>query len=144
MWKFRSAKSLSHPVDIGLSSEAAILSGLVKRGLRVLVPFGENQRYDLVVDDDGDFYRAQCKTGRLRDGVVRFSTQSVRSNMSGSVARRYDGDADIFIVFCPENDRIYVVPVSGCSRREMCLRVEPSRNNQVVGVNMAADYELPA
>jgi hypothetical protein len=35
-----------HPVDVGLRSEAAILSELVRRGYSVLLPFGVNQRYD--------------------------------------------------------------------------------------------------
>jgi hypothetical protein len=36
----------------------------VRRGYSVLLPFGVNQRYDLVLDLDGRFVRAQCKTGR--------------------------------------------------------------------------------
>jgi hypothetical protein len=44
-----------HPVDIGHRAEAAILVELVKRGYRVLLPFGVNQRYDLVLDCGGQF-----------------------------------------------------------------------------------------
>jgi hypothetical protein len=64
----------SHPVDVGLRTEAAILAELVRRGYQVLVPFGTNQRYDLVLDMDGKFVRVQGKTGRLRSGVISFST----------------------------------------------------------------------
>jgi PD-(D/E)XK endonuclease len=45
--------------------------------MTVLLPFGVNQRYDLVLDLDGHLVKAQCKTGRLRKGVVSFSTRSV-------------------------------------------------------------------
>jgi hypothetical protein len=34
----------SHPVDVGQTTEAIILSELVKRGHNVLVPFGTNHR----------------------------------------------------------------------------------------------------
>jgi hypothetical protein len=30
------------------------------------MPFGENTRYDLVIDDRGTFSRVQCKTTSLR------------------------------------------------------------------------------
>jgi PD-(D/E)XK endonuclease len=38
-----------HPVDVGHRAEAAILAELAQRGYRVLLPFGVNQRYDLVL-----------------------------------------------------------------------------------------------
>ena len=70
--RLKAPEPSSHPVDVGLRTEAAILAELVQRGYQVLVPFGVNQRYDLVLDIEGEFVRAQCKTGRLRDGVIRF------------------------------------------------------------------------
>ena len=69
-----------HPVDVGERSEAIILAELVKRGYRVLIPYGTNHRYDIVINVGGRFLRAQCKTGRLRDGVIRFATASTRAN----------------------------------------------------------------
>jgi PD-(D/E)XK endonuclease len=41
-------------------------------GFAVLLPFGENTRYDLVVDDGAELRRVQCKTGRLYKGAIRF------------------------------------------------------------------------
>jgi hypothetical protein len=58
----------SHPVDIGLRSETTILAALVELGYDVLVPWGFNRRYDYVIDLGREVIRAQCKTGRLRDG----------------------------------------------------------------------------
>ena len=130
-----------HPVDVGLRTEAAILSELVRRGYKVLVPFGVNQRYDLVLDIEGQFVRAQCKTGRLRNGGVRFSTRSVLANRTRIAFRDYDGEAEIFLVYCEETGGLYVVPVNEAPKCEMCLRIGPCR--QELGVNMASDYELP-
>jgi hypothetical protein len=58
-----------HPVDVGLRSEAAIVSELLRRGYYVLEPRGFNHRYDLVIDTGERFLRVQCKTGRLRNGT---------------------------------------------------------------------------
>jgi hypothetical protein len=133
-----------HPVDVGHRTEGAILSELVRPGYGVLVPFGVNQRYDLVIDMGGRFLRAQCKTGRLRGGVVEFRTRSVRSNTMRTIMRGYEGEADIFLVYCPDTGRIYSVPVEEAPRGQMCLRVEPTANGQVHGVRWAENYELPA
>jgi hypothetical protein len=116
----------------------------VRRGYHVLVPFGVNQRYDLVIDLEGTFLRAQCKTGRLRDCVIVFSTQSIRANTRRVICRGYQGEAELFIVYCPDTDGVYVVPVETASTGHMHLRVEPTSNRQVQGINWARDFELPA
>jgi PD-(D/E)XK endonuclease len=133
----------SHPVDVGLRTEAAILAELVRRGYHVLLPFGTNQRYDVVLEMDGEFIRAQCKKGRLRNGVVRFPSRSVRSNSNGSFFRGYSGEIEIFLVYCPETNQIYAVPVDDVPATDGWLRVDPTRNGQKEGVRWARDYELP-
>jgi PD-(D/E)XK endonuclease len=136
-------KLTDHPVDVGQRTEAAILSELVRRGYSVLLPFGVNQRYDLVLDLDGKFVRAQCKTGRLRGGSIEFSPRSVRANRSGVFTRSYQGDVEIFLVHCPQVDRIYAVPVEETPRSHMALRLKPARNGQARRTHPAEKYELP-
>ena len=131
-------------MDVGLRSEAAILSELVRRGYAVLLPLGVNQRYDLVLDIGGRLVKAQCKTGRLRAGAVTFSTRSIVTSKTRNVFRGYVGEADVFLVFCPATDGIYVVPVDEAPKTQMHLRVDGCRNRQREGVNWARDYELPA
>jgi hypothetical protein len=134
----------NHPVDVGQRTDGAILSALVQRGYSLLVPFGVNQRYDLVIDQGGRFVRAQCKTGRLVDGAVRFRTRSVQANTRRAITRGYSGEADVFLVYCPETGRVYSVPVDQAPRRSMHLRVDPTVNAQTERLNWARDYELPA
>jgi PD-(D/E)XK endonuclease len=110
----------------------------------VLTPCGFNHRYDLVLDVDGEFVRVQCKTGRLRRGAVHFNSESVRSNSTTAIRRPYDGEADIFLVHCPDTDEIYAVPVADAPRRSVTLRVDPTANSQAKGVRWASDYVLPA
>jgi hypothetical protein len=130
-------------VDVGLRSEAAVMSRLVQRGHCVLLPFGVNQRYDMVIESEGQFLTAQCKTGRLRNGVIIFSSQSVQSNMSGTRVRSYAGEVDLFVVYCPDNHGVYVIPAEDVPTTGMFLRVDPPRNGQNKRVRWARDYELP-
>ena len=68
--------SVAHPKDVGDRTQLCVMVALRELGYAVSVPFGENTRYDLVVDDGETLQRVQCKTGRLRGGAVRFATCS--------------------------------------------------------------------
>lgn len=141
----RQPTSSTHPVEIGLKTEAAVTARLLRRGFKVLQPCGFNHRYDLVLDLDGEFVRVQIKTGRLRRGRVVFKTSSVTSNTHGSASRCYDAaDIDVFLVYCEETDGIYAVPVAQASRGEMCLRVARTGNGQEAGIRWASEYAVPA
>jgi PD-(D/E)XK endonuclease len=45
------SKTMEHPKAKGDRSTLAIMLALSEAGYKVLVPFGENTRYDLVIDD---------------------------------------------------------------------------------------------
>jgi hypothetical protein len=141
-----SPKELSrHPVDVGERSEAIIFAQLVKRGHQVLIPYGTNHRYDIVIDVGGRFLRAQCKTGRLRRGVIEFATQSTRANTRGVFHAPYDADQiDLFLVYCPDTDRVYAVGVDEVGSGAGFLRVDPTANGQAKRIRWASDHELPA
>ena len=116
------------------------MAALLRAGKVVLKPFGDNQRYDLVVDEDGKFIRIQCKTGRVQKGSIVFSTCS--TNWSTKVRRDYRGQIDLFAVYSPELDKTYLVPVDVVGLREGFLRLEAAKNGQVKGIRLAADFEL--
>jgi PD-(D/E)XK endonuclease len=134
-----------HPKDVGDKTTLAVMLALRMAGLKVLVPFGENTRYDLVVDEGMRFARIQCKTGRLRRGAIQFNVCSTYGHHQrpGNVRRGYDGEIDYFAVFCPDNDGVYLVPFGELQvRTQAALRVEPSRNRQTRNVRLAGDYEV--
>src|SRR6185295_6493361 len=130
-----------NPKAIGERSEGQIMSRLLRTGRTVLKPFGDNQRYDLVIDEGDRFVRVQCKTGRLRDGAVRFATCSSYAHR-GLGRRDYRGQADVFAVYCPGTDRCYLVPVDAVGEKGCSLRVNKSRNGQAKNIRLAADFEL--
>jgi len=119
--------SMEHPKAIGDRSTLAIMAAFDLAGYIVSVPFGENTRYDLVVDDGGCLSRVQCKTGRLREGAVRFNTCSVYAHHPNPKvhSRHYRDEVDSFAVYCPENGAVYLIPISDLpSRRTASLRVD--------------------
>jgi hypothetical protein len=124
----------------GNATEAAVLNALVARNFDVLIPFGQGQPYDLVAHFPSEnFLRIQCKTGRLVDGCVAFNS---RSTDHGRGRRPYLGLADVFGVFFPPTETVYVVPVQEALGFCVRLRLGPARNNQKRGIRFAADYEI--
>lgn len=118
---------------------------LSEAGLDVSVPFGENTRYDLVLDCDGTLTRVQCKTGRLRDGTIHFATASTyRHHVSPKTIRRdYRGEIDAFAVYCPDTGGVYMIPIGDVrTRAGAYLRVAPARNSQRRGVRLAESYRI--
>ncbi len=126
---------------VGNIAEAQVLAALVKRGETVLLPYGDNERYDMVIDDDGNFLRVQCKNGRYKDGCITFSTCSSQVHM-GNGRYDYRGEAEFFGVYCRHTDKAYLVPVDEVGTGASRLRVEPTKNGQKKRVRMASDYEL--
>lgn len=108
----------------------------------MLKAFGDNQRYDLVIDEGDRFIKVQCKTGRLRNGAVIFPTCSSYAHR-GHGRRDYRGQVDFFAVYCAETDRCYMVPVTAVGIRGCSLRIDQSRNGQAKNIRLAAEFELP-
>jgi len=125
----------------GDQTEGIVLAALLCLGKSVLLPFGENHRYDLVVEDGERFLRVQCKTGRLRDGVIKFNTASTHGHRGGARVS-YRGQVDLFGVYCPDTGKTYFVPVMDVGAAEGYLRVDPARSGRKKGVKYAADFEM--
>ncbi|HEY5660936.1 MAG TPA: group I intron-associated PD-(D/E)XK endonuclease [Gaiellaceae bacterium] len=136
---------MEHPKDKGDRTTLAVLLALRACGYAVLVPFGENTRYDLVIDDGGSLSRVQCKTGRLRAGAVWFSVCSCYGHhlRPGQARRDYRGQVEYFGVHCPDTEMVYLVPIEHLDVKTVAaLRVDPPKNAQRLRVRDAARYEI--
>jgi PD-(D/E)XK endonuclease len=134
---------------MGERSEAMIIAKLLEVGYSVLTPFGDNGRYDLVIEDaDGNFYRIQCKTGWMENegAYIEFATASTyyhtRAGRTGYGRKDYQGQIDYFAVYCPETKGAYLVPIDHVGTTNAKLRLVPTKNKQEKNVRWAKDYEL--
>jgi hypothetical protein len=130
--------------QIGETSRWQIIAALDRRGKQMLLPVGDHLRYDLAIDDQGTILRVQCKTGRLRNGAVTFATCSIdsRSQQGKCIRRSYQGEIELFGVYCPDNGRCYLVPVREVASFVGYLRIDPPRNGQKTRILWAEDYEI--
>lgn len=125
--------------DIGNISEAKILAACVEQGWTVLLPFGENEPYDLVIERGRGFERLQVKTGKVygaESRVIKFNACSVNLRKGVYVRTDYGEKADLFAVYVPPPDEAtYLVPVRYVGKREGRLRLDPTLNGQATSLD---------
>jgi len=129
-----------HKKDKGDLTELKVATRLVELGHTVLEPYGENDRYDIVFEDENEnFQRVQCKTPKSKNGErLQIRTCSV----SGGKTYTYHGQVDYFATYSKETGECYLVPfeeVENC-HHSFHLRIELPKNGQEC--RMAKDFVL--
>lgn len=119
-------------------AEAFITFLLKKRGFNVLIPWGEDIRYDLVTEKNGVFKRIQVKYVTPKDGVLEVV---MRSFNNYNVIYYSPKDVDIIAAYSSQENKVYFIPVDGKNRKVYKLRLLPTRNNQKKRIVMASRYE---
>ena len=125
---------------LGAQTELQCLTYLHGLGYDVSVPWGDNARYDLVLDVNHKLYKIQVKTAHQKDeGVYVIQTRSTYVNSQGNRTAEYTSDdVDYFATFI--NDKCYLIPLSETSKREKVLRFVKPKNNQTKGITFAQEY----
>src|SRR5262249_7920557 len=95
--------------------------------------------YDLIVDLGPVFLRVQCKRAWPSKGCLAFNA---RSTDHGRGRGTYEGLADIFGVYFPPTEAVYLIPIDAATGLQGRFRLEPARNNQRKGIRLAADYAI--
>ena len=100
----------------GLVTELQCQTYFTSLGYNVLVPLGEDCRYDMIVDFNGILERIQVKTCHINDNNtgIEFSTRSTRVNTQENIQRQYSKEEiDYFATFY--DGKCYLVKVEECS-----------------------------
>lgn len=129
--------------DIGDLGELSAAKKLISQGKSVSFPFGDNERYDLIIDNGEELKKAQVRKGVERDGYIVFKCYSNHRN-SGNIKRESFDEAEIdcFLVWHREENNIYEIPIEETPKTEMRLRLSNPSNNQSKKVNWAENYLL--
>lgn len=134
---------------LGERSQAIIIYRLLEAGYNILTPYGDNTRYDLVIEDaDGKFWRVQCKTGWIESegAYIEFATASsyyhTKAGRTGHGRKDYRGQVEYFAVYCPDTGKVYLVPVDHVGTTNARLRLMETGNKQSKNIRWAKDYEL--
>lgn len=122
-------------------TEAMVIYELASRGYAISIPFGDNQKYDLIVDDDGALHRIQCKTAWTTSfGTIRFNTHSQTTRGGEYHQTTYFGDIDAFAVWYPTNRQMYWIDINDAPASQMDLRYDACIDHP--SINWAEEFEL--
>lgn len=127
----------------GNITEIECMLAFLKRGYKVSVPYGEDCRYDLVVDINNKLYRIQCKTSHaLEDPTAgfKFKTKSVVITTHGVKESQYS-ETEIDYFATVYEGQCYLIPVEEC-KNEKTLRYRYPDNGQKKSISLAVDYQL--
>jgi len=122
----------------GYIAELAIAAKLIQNGWRVLIPYGENQQYDLVAEKNNKFIRIQAKYCTPKNGVLNVNC---RSSNNWSVLHYTSKEIDLIAVYNPKGEEVYFIPVSKINHSLFKIRIEPTKNKQKLKIHSANDFE---
>lgn len=122
----------------GDTAEAYVAYILKQKGFNVLIPWGEDVRYDLVSEKDGIFKRIQVKYIRPKNGVLEVRFRSCNNH---KVLHYSSSDVDIVAVYNGEGKNVYFIPLVDAGRKGYKLRLIPAKNNQKKFVTLSSKYE---
>lgn len=126
--------------EIGNLTELQCITGLYELGCDVSIPFGNSQKYDLIIDYNNKLYKIQVKHAAEHDSdSFSFKTRWQGHNSKGYTQRSYTKqDIDFFATYF--NGNIYLVPIEECSGAKKVIRFSPPKNGHIKRINFAEDY----
>jgi hypothetical protein len=124
-------KTTRHQGDSGVAAALAYYAG---QGWPVSVPFGEGQRYDLIVDRDGELSRVQVKSAHTKNKAGNYQaelrTKGGNKSGTGKEYRLSSEETDEVVIACGDGT-LWLFPieelegrgsVTACSRhRHRCV-----------------------
>lgn len=130
--------------QIGNLTELQCAARLYEIGCSVSLPFGDSDKYDLIIDYKDNLYKVQCKHANPQfdsDGQLAFlkvKTTWQSRNSKGYIQFKYEqNEIDFFATMY--NGECYLIPISECSL-EKRLRLTTPKNGQVQGICFLKDY----
>ena len=127
---------------IGNIGEAKVLCKFVELGIPVYIPFGDNEKADLIADFNGKLNKIQIKTSqKAEEGKMIFDlTSSTTHRQNGEKHIYNDNEIDYFACYNIARDKIFLISVNETPNTSITIRFEKPKNNQTQGIKFEQDY----
>ena len=115
--------------------ELECMLAFIKQGYNVLIPYGDCERYDFVLDVEGKFIRIQSKTSSSDDNGAsfKFSGRSC-SRRDGKIIHHKYTNKEIDYFSTIFKGKCYLIPVEECGSDKR-LRILSAKNSQTRGIS---------
>lgn len=129
---------------IGNIGEAKILCKFVEIGIPIYIPFGDNERADLIAEFNGKLNKIQVKTSiKAENGKMIFDLVSSTTHRKEGVKHIYtDNEIDYFACYNVERDKLFLIPIDQAPNTAITIRYEKPKNNQIKGIIFENEYEI--
>lgn len=127
---------------IGNIGEAKVLAKFVELGIPVYIPFGDNEKADLVADFNGKLNKIQVKTSvKAENGIMKFKvTSSTLHHKNGCKHIYTPEEIDYFACYNIARDKIFLIKVEKPFGSTISIRYEAPLNNRVSDIRFESDY----
>lgn len=123
-----------NPSQIGQIVELKCQSFIISQNWNVLVPIGNYQPYDFIIEKDNKYYKIQVKHAVSRDNSFVVATKkSARADGKTVNVRYEENDLDFFMT--EYKNQFYIFPNFGTKETKFWL-VQPRQKNS----KLAKDY----
>lgn len=118
----------------GNIGESAILFEFVKRQIPVSIPYGDNERYDLIAEFDGKLNKIQikyCGEETANDGVVCPCASSYNHTATRTNWETYAGEVDYFCFWIAKDEKALIISADEVGdRKSITFKRTPAKNGQ--------------
>ena len=132
------------PKQKGNLTELQCLTSFIKYGCTVSIPYGDNARYDFIIDTGKQLLRIQVKTSCWLDNEEKafsFNGYSQHSTGNGNKRMKYTNkEIDYFMT--EKNNIFYLYPATEQGFTQKILRLSTNGQSNNPQIFWAKDYEF--
>lgn len=125
--------------QIGNIAEIAFIYECVKRNNIVSIPYGDNARYDFIIEHNNKLIKIQVKHMKNHKDFYIFSCKS--QNWNKGPIKNYKNDVDYIFGYCKDDNIWVLVPIKEANNSSMTIRKTLTRNNQKKKTNYLKYYQ---
>ena len=127
---------------IGNIGEAKVLAKFVEMGIPIYIPFGDDEKADLIAEFDGKLNKIQVKTSiKSKNGCSIFDLTSSTAHRTNGERRKYlNSEIDYFALYSLDRDKIYLMKVPDNPLSAITIRFEDTKSGMKSRVNYESDF----
>ena len=127
---------------IGNIGEAKVLAKFVEMGIPIQIPFGDDEKADLIAEFDGKLNKIQVKTSiKSKNGCSIFDLTSSTAHRTNGERRKYlNSEIDYFALYSLDRDKIYLMKVPDNPMSAITIRFEDTKSGMKSRVNYESDF----
>ena len=127
---------------IGNIGEAKVLAKFVEMGIPIYIPFGDDEKADLVAEFNGKLNKIQVKTSiKSKNGCSIFDLTSSTAHRTNGGRRKYsNSEIDYFALYSLDRDKIYLMKAPDNPMTAITIPFEDTKSGKKIGVNYESDF----